>query len=66
MFMYVPYDRGAQILGARSPGRLNFEWCFFCTRLASCYASGTYILEVASRFLENVCILAVWLLPLFI
>ena len=51
--MYVPYDKGAQILGARWPWRLNFEWCVFLMRLASCYAPGTYSLEVASRFLEK-------------
>jgi len=28
--MYVPYDKDAQILGARSPGRLHFECCVFC------------------------------------
>ena len=64
--MHVPYDKGAQILGDWSLGRLNFDWCVFCMRLASCYASGTYGLEVPCRFLENLCILAVCTLPLFI
>jgi hypothetical protein len=52
----VAQARGAQILGSRSPGRLKFVRWLLSMGLASFYPSGALNLEVASRFLDSLCI----------